>query len=388
MFLSQQTLSHKLGSMTVRAASKKRGVTRTMSLLCKEVASLVQTAMPRPQPSGDGHPEDGRAASPVPQTVLLKDAGVMNLIDLVDHTLLSMTERDVELMFRRGTTYFQALTLFMSGSVVEKNVMWNRLAGKVREKGAVYCEPEVEVIRKGNRAAANLGCDCSVFTKRDACPHVVALMLAWVRKRDTFRTAVQTAGARYREDDTGYDDKPWETESRIVTASHRALWLLDDVAEGLETSSRRDDLDVIQQLQSMIKNCALAYDSADLTHAHNHAYLRDVLSITTAVCLGVMENIGRKYSLPFATVHYKGLLDTADRLVEMFLDGVGGTTGAGTRSDTGSALGQEVTRPDVGRYAGRENSAGHATAAPGGSADARGTKETSRSWDSIIDELT
>ncbi|MEM3095146.1 MAG: hypothetical protein QXX64_05855 [Nitrososphaera sp.] len=347
----------------------------------------MQTAMPHPQPQGAGDPEDGRTAGPVPQTVLLKDAGVMNL---VDQALISMTGRDIELMFRRGTAYFQALTLFMSGSVVEKNVMWNRLTGKVREKGAVYCEPEVEVVRRGNRAAVNLGCDCSIFTRRDACPHVVALMLAWVRKRDTFRATFQPAGAGYGEDETGYGEKPWEMEARIAMASHRALWLMEELAEGLETSSRREDLDVIQQLQSLIKNCALAYESTDLTHANNNpVHLRDVLSITTSVYLGVMESIGRKYSLPFMAVHYKGLLATADRTVEMFLDGVGGTAGAGAR--TGSAMGQAVTPPDVGRHAGGEknsSSTGHATAAAGGPADARGTKETSRSWDSIIDELT
>lgn len=390
MFLIQQAPSHKPGSMFGRAGSKKRPVTKSMSLLSKEMASLVQTAISRTQPVEAGGPGD---AHPVPQTISLKDAGVMNLIDLVDPALLSMTERDIELMFRRGTTYFQALTLFMSGSVVEKNVMWNRLTGKVRERGTVYHEPEVEVLVKGNRAAAGLNCDCSAFNERDACPHAVALMLAWVRKRDTFRTTVQTKGARSREDDIGYDgygESQLGLQSSFAIQSDRVLGLLDEVAEGLKTSSRRDDLDVIQQVQSMMKSCALAYYSADTTHAHNNAFLPDVLSVTTSVYLGVLGNICRKYSLPFLTVYYKGLLATADRTVEMFLDGAEGAAGAGVRSGIGidSLLEQATRPPGAGRSAGGENRTSQATAAAGVPADVRRTKETSRSWDSIIDELT
>lgn len=422
---------------------KKKSVVQSTSLLCKELSLLLQEAAVVVAPAaalretgvdgGKSGRRDGSTSSggeearggeetgqAAPAWRLLKELDQHDIPELVDRSLLSVTEGDVCWISDGMTFYPQALALFMDGCVTEKHAAGNRLAALVRDKGNIYHDTWVEVRRQGKGLHFMMSCDCNYIRKYNTCMHTMALLLAWVRKKASFK--IQPAQPRHhvqhgRGTDGGGDGHVGSgglfdpgyvaliaAEARMDAAAGRIFKLLDDVVTGLETSGKLEDLDVVQRLQSLAKSYWRAHDGLpqDAAVQTNAELLEKLSGLFAIVYSAVLTHIGAKYSIPAMGFYYQNLARTMDVVTERFLDTPGGgrqaaascsgvavTGAAPLHSHSGTGLRVDSQVPGGG------SPAKAAVAAPptAAAAAARTTKHpgdsaASRSWDSIIDGLS
>jgi len=339
-----------------------------------------------------------------------------------------ITELDVMGFTDRGT-YISGMSCFMEGRVSERKTWGDALACLVTEGKAgrfpfargprVF---RVAVKLKEGRGPAPFSMSASCECLREApsrgrdgpCQHMIALLVAWVRKPDRFQQD-QTLAEAYSagENGDGYDD-----DEDDVDEIERKLELFEDelektvsslknVLSALESTSRVDDMEFLQMFYSKLRLSVnqMTLDqptefskSQSLTKQEpmSGQYSGALNSVAGAIFMAMDD----KYSIGALNLLNSSLVSVTGKVLESLVEGVAAGSASGRLR--GATQEPEVDMPSSGAIprlpiaaSGDSGSAGlgvtippaphsEAPTMPGG---ARAQGAVRRSWDSAIEEL-
>lgn len=298
------------------------------------------------------------------------------------HVLRGLTEHMVKNMCGEQV-YSSGLSYYMEGRMSDRHFSGNTISAKInaKKKGLFSRGPEIlEPTLTFERSKENIGqqriniygnCGCS--QSQDLCPHAAALMIAWVRKPRAFEeNEVEKMEA---------EDKPppallFDRERERVVRS------LKEVVNCIQTtSSRSDDLEVLQKVYSKLRLWTshvkeAAVGNGDLTlpemgngaspHPKSSAFIREFSATINFVSFAIISAIEGKYSGIGATELYNGAtVSTFARVLESFVENASyGKEESVAEEQTASTL-----------------------ISPSLMAKGRRKAAASRSWDSLIDEF-
>jgi hypothetical protein len=196
--------------------------------------------------------------------------------------------------------YGAGLQSYLQGRVSEKRFSSDTLSGKLDESGRKWLageekqffEPTITLERnKGSKKIHTYGyCGCNLATEGSLCPHMAALMVAWVRKYEEFEERVS--------------EKDFESAQDRVDDSVRELANL--VEKG--GSSRYADQEVLQRTYSRLKLWTAGARAARKNG--NQALIRDFSQTINYVSLALISAVESKYRVEATDLYNKNTVST------------------------------------------------------------------------------
>lgn len=230
--------------------------------------------------------------------------GVKDVSGNVLHSLSEFRVRKIcsEVIYRAG--------LQGCVGVSEKKFADNTLHGKMDARGSQIFHPSITLERMNSRKIRTYGeCQCTFGAEGNLCPHMAALMIAWVRKPEQF------------EEDMVYLISKFEKAKQNVIGSAKEL------VGVMENTSSAEDLFLLQKTYSEIRrwgdaiNEVLNKDVVHVREAKNFDPTRELSGTINYVSLAIISAIGRKYPKSQAIETYnKATLTTFGRVLELFVE--------------------------------------------------------------------
>lgn len=271
-----------------------------------------------------------------------------------------LAERDI-MGFVDHMTYIAGVDYFMQGRVSERTTWGDNLACRVVEGkagrfpfGTAPRLYRVILSLKESRGPGHFSmsgsCDClreQPFPRRDEpCRHVIALLVAWVRKPERFQPDKALAEAHPAEEDYGYDDEGEEIERRLELFEdelEETASSLHGVLSALGSTSRLDDMEFLQRLYSKLR---LSLSQTTLDEAAAGSPVGEALvnrSITaeslknqapmscqysgalSSMAVTIFAMVDSKYGIGALGLFYSSLVSVTGKVLENLVAGVGTT---------------------------------------------------------------
>jgi hypothetical protein len=323
---------------------------RRTSLLFKNIDKLKQVAL-------FGHraeEEDGLPRISTEKNIL-SHAGIV---------LRSLTEFNVRRMC--GEVVFGAgLQNYAQGRVSDMKISKNTLSGKLDESGRKWLssrepkffEPRITLERNLKRPLISGGCLCSLASGGSLCPHMAALMIAWVRKPQDF-------------EEGGSDET---LKSEFGEARLRVSDSLKELIGCIEwRSSRSDDLRMLQKTHLKLRLWAAEVNRANGADLKLSAQpgkdlrplIREFSETLNSVSFALMSAFESKYKVGATDLYNKATVSTFAKMLELFVEN--------------ESLRKSVDSLQVRRTSGRKKLTRTVTA----------TSHTTRSWDSLVENFS
>lgn len=194
--------------------------------------------------------------------------------------------------------YGAGLQTYIQGRVSEKRFSSDTLSGKVDEKslsGVQFFEPTITLERKKNskKIHAYGYCACNFGAEGSLCPHMAALMVAWVRKRGDFGFA---------------SEKDFEiAKTRVVDSTRQVLDLITK-------SPKSTDLDLLHKTYSKLRLW-----TGEVRDSKSTA-LRDFSWTINYVSLALISAIGAKYEISAIDLYNKNTVSTFGKVLDLITE--------------------------------------------------------------------
>ena len=198
---------------------------------------------------------------------------------------------------------------YLLGRVSEKRFSNDRLSGKVDESGrkwlsgsdAPFFEPTITLERKNNskKIHAYGYCACSFAKEGSLCPHIAALMVAWVRKREEFEERVNEKDIE-------------KARTRVIDSAKE----LSDLVTKEGTGST--DLEVLRKTYSKLRIWTDEVKEAD--SRNEKASLRDFSSIINCISLSLMSAIETKYEIKAVDLYNRNTVSTFGKVLNLLAE--------------------------------------------------------------------
>ena len=238
--------------------------------------------------------------------------GTMNVADASGNVLRSLNEFKIrktcgEVMFRAG------MQIFTRHGVSDRKFAENTLSGRIeagakesKSEGIPFFRSSVTLERKNSRTVRTYGeCQCVFVNEGNLCPHLAALMIAWIREPREFR------------EDPDYLIFRFEKAKQEVRVS------LEELLNSLKEGTGAYVLDLLQKTYSKIKywgNAISDKSNDDYNFEKNFDPIREFSRIVNDVSLMMMSAIGRKYDLQTLDVYNSGTVTTFGKMLDLFVE--------------------------------------------------------------------
>jgi hypothetical protein len=236
--------------------------------------------------------------------------------------LKSLTEFNIRNLCG-AAVYGAGLQEYIRGKVSRSTFCKNTLSGKVDEgrvknvasKGnPEMLLPTITLERSSTRPRISGSCGCTLAQDGSVCPHMAALMIAWVRKPHEFKVQEDYQIIR-----SGFDEAKQRAEDSLRE-------LTRSVANG---SSRARDLQMLRRTHSKLK--LLAREVKGARDNEQGDLVGEFLGVLNLVSFHLMYAIDRKYRDGNVVDLYNGAMFSAfGKAIESFSENTvsSGSTGA------------------------------------------------------------
>lgn len=275
---------------------------RRTNVLFKNIDKLEQVTL------FDYHTEEGRPES---RKDPLSSAGIV---------LRSLTEYNVRSICG-GAVYGAGLQDYAQGRVSEKKFWKNTLSGKLDESGkkwltssgSQFFKPIITLERNTKSPRISGGCACSMASDGSLCPHMAALMIAWVRKPQEFSESLDGEAKM----------------SEFHEARQRVADSLNELTKGIvDGTSRAEDLRVLQKTYSKLGLWAADVRKANHSDLEDHAgQSKDLVlkfsETLNSVSLALMSAIDSKYGVGVVDLYNKSIVSTFGKSLDLLVESAG-----------------------------------------------------------------
>ncbi len=199
-------------------------------------------------------------------------------------------------------------------AISRKKVAGDTLRGEAEARGGddnqrQFFKTGITLKRNSSTKISAYGdCQCPLGRAGNLCPHMAAIMIAWVRNPEEF------------EEDPEYLRSLFEKTRQDVVSC------LQDVADSSETSSRSEDLDLLQKIYSKIRRWGneVGQDyGGTARELLDFDPLREFSATVNYISLAIISAIERRYALPALEIYNRATLATLGRVLEMFAENTG-----------------------------------------------------------------
>lgn len=208
-----------------------------------------------------------------------------------------------EIIYRAG--------LQSSAELSEKKFADNTLLGKMDLRVTQLFHPSITLEREDSRKKIRTygECQCALGTEGYLCPHMAALMIAWVRQPNDF------------EEDVAY------LRSKFEKAKQNVIDSLKELLGFIENISSADDLLLLQKIYSEISDWRQAINEArsrggvHTREVETFELIRELSGTINYISLAIISTIDRKYpKLQAIEIYNKATLTTFGRVLESFVE--------------------------------------------------------------------
>jgi hypothetical protein len=252
-----------------------------------------------------------------------------NIDDLLELTLFLSSSKEVvagsvlrslnEYKIRKAcgdVIYRVGLQVYSYDGVSEKTFADNSLFGRmdVGRKGSGSWEIKsiqlsITLETKNSRSIRMFGdCQCTQVSEGCICPHMAALMIAWVREPRGFKENFE------------YLKSKFEKAKQDASAS------LEELLDFIETGTSAETLGLLEGTYSKIRQWSDAIkevnkdDRALRAGAKNFDPLRELSGTINYVSLSIISAIGDKYKLRALDLYNKSTLTSLGKVLELFVE--------------------------------------------------------------------
>lgn len=266
-----------------------------------------------------------------------------------DGVLLEIDDDYIRYLCKDRSMWLRGLDYFMQGRVTARSVHWNMLRANVKGRNRPYYDTQAifEGIADGG-FRASIGCNCMAFRDNKKCKHVVALLVAWVRKPESFEVC--------KECSSRYDFEMPD----IKAQTDKILDVTSEIAMSIKQSSWREDFEMLQNLHVMSRNLARC------TNLSTQRYF-ELSQASSMVFMTIFSLLDIKYGHDMIVLYNNTMSDLMAKMIEKFVDS-NKKTDAMTVPDAKNLFN---TKPEAGMKMTSQIVTG----------------QPSRSWDGIIDEF-
>ena len=233
--------------------------------------------------------------------------------------LRSLTEYNVRSICG-AAVYGSGLQDYAQGRVSEKRFWKNTLSGKVDESGkkwlpgsgSQFFDPTITLERNAKSPRISGSCACTMASDGSLCPHMAALMIAWVRKPQEFER-VESEAKR-----SGFE-RVWQ---RVANS-------LNELTSGIGNgTSRAEDLRVLQRTYSKLRLWATDVREANEGDLKNHGgQSKDLIlkfsETLNSVSLAIMSAIDSKYCVGAVDLYNKSTVSTFGKSLYLLAESAG-----------------------------------------------------------------
>ncbi len=227
--------------------------------------------------------------------------------DLFGNVLRSLDEIKIrkicgEVIYRAGLQGFPRVS--------EKKFAENTLLGKIDARGKngiQLFQPSISLERKNSSKIHTYGeCQCTLAAEGSLCPHIAALMIAWVRKPKEFEEDLESLKSKFE-----------KTRQRVMVS-------LEELLHSVETSSSNEALDLLQKIYSNIRRWGNeikdAGDRETSRELENYNPLREFSATINRISLAIIFAIDHKYKLNAIEIYNRATLTTLGKVLELFVE--------------------------------------------------------------------
>jgi hypothetical protein len=240
----------------------------------------------------------------------------------------------------------------VSHCVFRKNTLWGKVDERHENKTASEDKPQallpsITLERSSTRPKISGSCECTLAREGSLCPHMAALMIAWVRKPHEFK----------QEEDYQIRRSAFDEAKQRAEESLREL--TRSIANG---SSRKGDLQMLRKTYSKLKVWVREVNGVE---NRDGDYVREFLEVLNSVSFHLMYEIDRKYrDGAIADFCNRTIVSSFGKALESFVE------------NTGSSKSTQASLGGAKRRISKKSSS--LTASPRSSSP-------SRSWDSVVE---
>ena len=234
--------------------------------------------------------------------------------------LRSLTEYNVRSICG-DAVYGAGLQDYTQRRVSDMRFWRNTLSGKVDQSGkkwltssgSQFFEPTITIERNAKSPLISGGCPCSIASDGSLCPHIAALMIAWVRKPHEFSESL---------DDEAKLSECDEARQRVADS-------LSELTKGIVGgTSKAEDLRVLQKTYSKLRLWAADVmeinDSSLTVHAGQSKDLVLKFSETlNSISFALMSAIDSKYGLGAVDLYNKSIVSTFGKSLDLLVESTG-----------------------------------------------------------------
>lgn len=192
--------------------------------------------------------------------------------------------------------------------VFEKKFANNSLSGRVdaegKDHGKVF-RPNISFEKNSGKIHTFGDCQCALGSQGNFCPHIAALMIAWVRRSEEF------------EEDPKHLRSDFEAARQKVENSLKEILLL------LENSSSTESLDLLQKTYSNVKLWSEAFreiSNKNRIRTREFDPIREFSETINHISLAILSTIERRHDIPTIDVYNKATLTSVGKVLELFVE--------------------------------------------------------------------
>jgi hypothetical protein len=210
-----------------------------------------------------------------------------------------------EVIYRAGVQEY------MLGRVLEEKFADNTLLGRVGGKKSTsdadiqYFQPSITLERNARTIHTYGECQCTIAREGTICPHMAALMIAWVREPRKFA------------EDFGY------RRTRFEKARQNLMSSLEELLVSLEMSSRAEVFALLQKTFSKLRRWGDGVKDVKRQDVELNTHfdpLREFSGTINYISLAIMATIERKYAVQAIDIYNRASLTTFGRVLELFVE--------------------------------------------------------------------
>jgi len=277
---------------------------------------------------------------------------------LVDEALSKISEHGIKRLCRDSNIYWRGIEYFMQGRVFERSVEWNTIRAKVRGKSAPYYDVEVVFEQEKGGFSISMSCNCP-SARNSICKHVVAVLVAWARKPESF--AVSLGDAPERKD---------FTEMQFQREAHGIFSVVGDLIVSMEESAWKEDFDVVQKVQTLVRQFAQTPDGIQNDH-----YIK-LSHVAIAVCTNILVCLDKKYNLGAMRLYSRASAEVMGKVIESLVNEVHERKGTSMENGKERMQAMKMKQEDIYMVQDQQQKG-----------DLHASGKASRSWDSIVEEF-
>lgn len=316
--------------------NEMRSLSRSMKLLCRRFNDLQQRLVEEQAPN-DQDNMTGSIGPPVGNLPF-------------DELLLEIDSDAIRQLCRDKAIWWRGLDYFMQGRVTNMSVHWDMIQARVRGKSKPYYDTQARFWRMDEKGfRASLSCNCLAFRDNKRCKHIVALLVAWARKPQSFTICEEC-----------FSPSPNYEMFDIKSRTDKLLELVEDIAQASKESSWREDFEMLQNLHAMMRNLARLNKTVSPQHYYTLSHTASIIYVA------IFALIDKKYGLDITALYNNAVSDLMAKLMERFVD---------------------TSRKDSNRTVLNVENLCRTEPAKMVEASQVVTAHPSRSWDSIVDEF-